>query len=178
MCTCVRVRVNVSRDVEGRSYLVWASYPPFFDVSFGNGRSSRHSRQAVRGVRGRNHVCRVPRPLRASPTSTVQSLLLRGVRNTREECPECRKEISLPAGGAAELQGAFFVERMKDVYGKMAVEGKVDAVCEQCGEGKTVAFCRQCAEFICSVCERGHKKMKVFSGHALGQPGRSKKGRG
>ena len=95
------------------------------------------------------------------------------------DCPECRKEISLPAGGAAELQGAFFVERMKDVYGKMAkVEGKVDAVCEQCGEGKTVAFCRQCAEFICSVCERGHKKMKVFSGHALGQPGRSKKGRG
>ena len=36
------------------------------------------------------------------------------------DCPECRKETSLPPGGVAELQGAFFVERMKDVYGKMA----------------------------------------------------------
>ena len=84
------------------------------------------------------------------------------------DCPECRKEISLPAGGAAELQGAFFVERMKDVYGKMAkAEGKVDAVCEQCAGGKAVALCRQCAEFICGECVRSHQKMKAFSGHVV-----------
>ena len=48
------------------------------------------------------------------------------------DCPECRKETSLPPGGVAELQSAFFVERMKDVYGKMAkAEGKImEAVCE------------------------------------------------
>ena len=47
------------------------------------------------------------------------------------DCPECRKETSLPPGGVAELQGAFFVERMKDVYGKMAkAEGKIEAGCE------------------------------------------------
>ena len=93
------------------------------------------------------------------------------------DCPECRKETRLPPGGVAELQGAFFVERMKDVYGKMAkAEGKVEAVCEQCGGGTSVAFCRQCAEFICSDCVRGHQKMKVFAGHVVASLEDLKKG--
>ena len=84
------------------------------------------------------------------------------------DCPECRKETSLPPGGVAELQGAFFVERMKDVYGKMAkAEGKMEAVCEQCAGGKSVAFCRHCVEFICDDCVRSHQKLKVFSGHVV-----------
>ena len=84
------------------------------------------------------------------------------------ECPECRRSTTLPAGGVAELDGAFFVERMKDLYGKMArVEGKVEAACEQCGEGTSVAFCRQCTEFICEDCARCHKKMKSFSSHEV-----------
>ena len=83
-------------------------------------------------------------------------------------CPECRKEATLPSGGVEELQGAFFVERMKDLFGKMAkAEGKVEAVCEQCGRGKSVAFCRQCTEFICDDCARSHQIMKVFAGHKV-----------
>ena len=93
------------------------------------------------------------------------------------DCPECRKETSLPPGGVAELQGAFFVERMKDVYGKMAkAEGKMEALCEQCAGAKSVAFCRQCAEFICGDCERSHKKMKAFSGHVVANLEDLKKG--
>ena len=92
-------------------------------------------------------------------------------------CPECRKETSLPAGGMAELPGAFFVERMKDLYGKMAkVEGKVEALCEQCAGGKSVAFCRQCAEFICGDCERSHMRMKTFVGHVVASLGDLKVG--
>ena len=85
------------------------------------------------------------------------------------DCPECRKETRLPPGGVAELQSAFFVERMKDVYAQMAkAEGKMEAVCEQCAEGKSVAFCcRQCAEFICPDCVRCHQKLKVFTGHVV-----------
>ena len=83
-------------------------------------------------------------------------------------CPECRRETSLPPGGVAELQGAFFVERMKDVYGTMAkAEGKMEALCEQCSGAKATAFCRQCAEFICADCERCHTKMKVFNSHVV-----------
>ena len=67
-----------------------------------------------------------------------------------------------------ELQGAFFVERMKDLFGKMAkAEGKVEAMCEQCAGAKFVAFCLQCAEFICGDCARSHKKMKAFTGHVV-----------
>ena len=85
------------------------------------------------------------------------------------DCPECRKETRLPSGGVAELQSAFFVERMKDVYAKMAkAEGKMEAVCEQCVVGgKSEAFCRQCAEFICADCVRSHQNLKVFAGHVV-----------
>ena len=84
------------------------------------------------------------------------------------DCPECRKETRLPPGGVAELQSAFFVERMKDVYAQMAkAEGKTEAVCKQCAGEKSVAFCRQCAEFICPDCVRSHQKMKVFTGHVV-----------
>ena len=84
-------------------------------------------------------------------------------------CPECRKEATLPPGGVEKLQGAFFVERMKDLFGKMAkAEGKVEAVCESCsGGGKAVAFCRQCTEFICAECVAIHAKVKVFCGHKV-----------
>ena len=93
------------------------------------------------------------------------------------DCPECRKETSLPPGGVAELQGAFFVERMKDVYGKMAkAEGKIEAGCEQCARAKSVAFCRQCAEFICGDCVTIHKRIKVFSGHVVASLEDLKKG--
>ena len=83
-------------------------------------------------------------------------------------CPECRKDTTLPSGGAEQLQSAFFVERMKDVYGKMAkAEGKVEAVCEQCSGWKAVAFCRHCVEFLCSDCTRSHQKMKAFATHKV-----------
>ena len=89
-------------------------------------------------------------------------------KGRRFDCPECRKTTTLPPGGVAELDGAFFVERMKDVYGKMAkAEGKVEAMCEQCARDKAVAFCRQCAEFICEDCVRSHQILKVFAGHKV-----------
>lgn len=60
-------------------------------------------------------------------------------------CPECRNETILPPGGTGELQPAFFLERLKDLYGRMAkVEGKIETVCEQCGAAaKCTAFCTQ-----------------------------------
>ena len=94
-------------------------------------------------------------------------------------CPECRKEATLPPGGVEELQGAFFVERMKDLFGKMAkAEGKVEAVCESCfGGGKAVAFCRQCTEFICAECVKQHGNFRMFSGHKVSMMEDLKKGR-
>ena len=93
------------------------------------------------------------------------------------DCPECRKETSLPAGGVAGLQPAFFVERIKDLHGKMArAEGKVEALCEQCAGEKSVAFCRQCAEFICGDCVAIHKKIRVLAGHVVASLEDLKKG--
>ena len=97
----------------------------------------------------------------------IESLAKRS-RGRPFPCPECRNDAILPSGGVEKLQSAFFVERMKDVYDKMAkVEGKVEAVCEQCSKGKSVAFCRQCTDFICAECTTLHGKLKVFAGHKV-----------
>ena len=84
-------------------------------------------------------------------------------------CPECRKEATLPPGGVEKLQGAFFVERMKDLYGKVAkAERKVEAMCKSCFlGGKAVAFCHECAVFICAECVKQHATLVVFSGHKV-----------
>ena len=84
-------------------------------------------------------------------------------------CPECRKDATIPSGGVEQLQSAFFVERMKDVYDKMAkVEGKVEAVCEGCFKrGKAVAFCRQCTAFLCAPCVEQHRALCAFEGHKV-----------
>ena len=84
-------------------------------------------------------------------------------------CPECRKDAILPSGSVEQLQSAFFVERMKDVYQRMAkVEGKVEAVCESClKKGKAVAFCRQCTAFLCAYCVEQHRVLRVFEGHLV-----------
>ena len=68
------------------------------------------------------------------------------------DCPECRKETSLPAGGVAGLQPAFFVERIKDLHGKMArAEGKVARKCTE--HDKTLKlFCFDCERLICRDC--------------------------
>ena len=106
----------------------------------------------------------------------IESLAKRS-RGRTFPCPECRRDATLPSSGVEQLQSAFFVERMKDVYQNMAkMEGKVEAVCEQCSNGKSVAFCRQCTDFICAECKTLHGKLKVFAGHKVATLEELKKG--
>ena len=98
----------------------------------------------------------------------IESLAKRS-RGRPFPCPECRRDATLPSGGVEQLQSAFFVERMKDVYQKMAkAEGKVEAVCESClKKGKAVSFCRQCTAFLCAPCVEHHRVLRVFEGHKV-----------
>ena len=84
------------------------------------------------------------------------------------ECPECRLATLVPQNDPNKLTTAFFVNRLKELHGKMEkAHGKVEAPCEQCHGGVSVAFCRQCAEFICADCVKSHQKMKVFTSHKV-----------
>ena len=84
-------------------------------------------------------------------------------------CPECRKDTTLPQGGVDKLQGAFFVNRLKQVHSNLELAtGEVEVDCEICFEDKATAFCRQCAKFICAECVKSHKRMKmVFPDHKI-----------
>ena len=99
----------------------------------------------------------------------IQGLLdYAGRANRPFECPECRLPTLVPQNDPNQLTTAFFVNRLKELHGKMEkAHGKVEAPCEQCRGGVSIAFCRQCAEFICADCVKSHQKMKVFSGHKV-----------
>ena len=145
-------------------------------------KDGRSKREGAGGAGEGDHVRRVSRLLPARQAATLQPLLLLDVH--REDggslwrrAVRLPKETSLPAGGVAGLQPAFFVERIKDLHCKMArAEGKVEALCEQCAGEKSVAFCRQCAEFICGDCVAIHKKIRVFAGHVVASLEDLKKG--
>ena len=84
------------------------------------------------------------------------------------ECPECRLPTLVPQNDPNQLTTAFFVNRLKELHGKMEkAHRKVEAPCEQCHGGVSVAFCRQCAEFICEKCVESHQQIKVFTGHKV-----------
>ena len=99
----------------------------------------------------------------------IQGLLdYAGRANRPFECPECRLPTLVPQNDPNQLTTAFFVNRLKELHGKMEkAHGKVEAPCEQCSGGVSVAFCRQCAEFICADCVKSHQKMKVFAEHKV-----------
>ena len=99
----------------------------------------------------------------------IQGLLnYAGRANRPFECPECRLPTLVPQNDPNQLTTAFFVNRLKELHGKMEkAHGKVQAPCEQCCGGVSVAFCRQCAEFICEKCVESHQRMKVFTGHKV-----------
>ena len=83
-------------------------------------------------------------------------------------CPECRQDTLLPQNDPDRLPTPFFVNRMKELHGKMEkAHGKVEAACEMCSRAKAIAFCRQCTDFICSKCAESHETMKVFRGHEV-----------
>ena len=83
-------------------------------------------------------------------------------------CPECRQATLLPQNDPDRLPTPFFVNRMKELHGKMEkAHGKVEAACEMCSKSKAIAFCRQCTDFICSRCVESHETLKVFRGHKV-----------
>ena len=99
----------------------------------------------------------------------VYQLALRRGLDQPFPCPECRRDVSLPAGGLDQLPTAFFVNRMKEVHSKLGLaHGRVEAKCELCLEDKAEAFCRQCAKFLCAECVKSHQRMKkAFPGHKV-----------
>ena len=99
----------------------------------------------------------------------IHRLALRTGLDKPFSCPECRKDTTLPQGSVDNLQGAFFVNRMKNVHSKLErATGKVEAKCEMCSRAsKAEGFCRQCVMFICAECVKQHHIMRVFASHKI-----------
>ena len=84
-------------------------------------------------------------------------------------CPECRKEVTVPAGGVKDLPNNFFINRMVDeLVLKRKVEGEEEVKCDECDEDEPViAYCPECNTFFCQTCNESHKRSKRFRGHGI-----------
>ena len=100
----------------------------------------------------------------------ILRLALRTGKNKPFSCPECRKDTTLPEGGAEELKSAFFINRLKSMYVKHKKALSKQAHCEICTnpEALAEAFCQQCDKFACKSCVHMHSVMKAaFDGHKI-----------
>ncbi|KAL8176952.1 UNVERIFIED_CONTAM: hypothetical protein K2H54_040376 [Gekko kuhli] len=90
----------------------------------------------------------------------------------REElqCPECREQVPLPAGGVEGLKTNFFINGLLDL---VRPAGRVDAPCSLCpllGQDSSrcaVSRCLDCADNLCQVCASGHRCSRLTHAHCL-----------
>ena len=90
-------------------------------------------------------------------------------RQSRITCPECRKEIDVPAGGVKELPNNFFINRLVDEFIlKCKVESEEEVKCDKCDEDDpVVSYCPDCSLFLCQVCNEAHKRDRSSRGHGI-----------
>lgn len=98
----------------------------------------------------------------------IRSLALRTGLNKPFNCPECRKETTLPQGNVDNLQGAFFVNRMKEVQSGFEIVKQQDRSEAATQEGEKPicnahkmpyeVYCFDCEETICHHCTMGSHK--------------------
>ena len=84
-------------------------------------------------------------------------------------CPECRIEVTLPAGGVKDLDNNFFINRLVDeLVLKDKVEGETEVSCDECSKDDPVeAFCSDCTMFLCHICNEHHKRSNKTAGHGV-----------
>ncbi|XP_065909000.1 E3 ubiquitin-protein ligase TRIM71-like [Dysidea avara] len=89
--------------------------------------------------------------------------------DSRITCPQCRKEVIIPAGGVKEFGNAFIINHMVDqLVLKCAVEDEPEVECDECFRDKPIkAFCTYCSSFLCHCCIDYHTYSKQFQDHHL-----------
>jgi len=85
-------------------------------------------------------------------------------------CPICRKETSVAVGENDDLPSAHFINRLKDLHGRLAAVVGKEIACELCLVAELMAesFCKQCKKFLCKRCIESHSLMRgLFENHEL-----------
>ena len=84
-------------------------------------------------------------------------------------CPECHKVMEIPQKDVSKLPTALFLNRLKAVHTVMEKDQQGhDVICEVCQSPSTSpaqTYCRNCGQFMCTTCEKAHKKEKSHTGH-------------
>lgn len=106
---------------------------------------------------------KVPKLLPCFHTFCLQCLdeyVTRCGRDGQFECPLCRVNTYIPAGGVKSFQSNFYIQT------ECAPE--MDLNCDICGDGHiATTHCVDCEENFCERCTNSHMKMKISREHTL-----------
>ncbi len=85
-------------------------------------------------------------------------------KQSKIDCPKCRKLIIFSGGTVDSLPDNFIVENLKEYQDIFSLE----VLCGNCDDDiQAVCFCHDCGLFLCQSCSDSHEKMRSMSNHQL-----------
>ena len=97
----------------------------------------------------------------------LQRLVRGGGEGQSLQCPQCRQDTPLPAGGVPGLQGAFYIHNLFDIQDALKkVSSSEQTMCNKCKKREAVGFCRTCG-FVCEICKEIHQYWDNFETHEI-----------
>ena len=95
----------------------------------------------------------------------LQRLVRGGGEGQSLQCPQCRQDTPLPAGGVPGLQGAFYIHYLFDIQDALKkVSSSEQTMCNKCTKREAVGFCRTCG-FACQRCKEIHQEWDEYKTH-------------
>ena len=97
----------------------------------------------------------------------LQRLVRGGGEGQTLQCPQCRQDTQLPAGGVPGLQGAFYIHNLFDIQDALKkVSSSEQTMCNKCKKREATGFCRTCG-FVCERCVETHREWDDFKTHEI-----------
>ena len=97
----------------------------------------------------------------------LQCLVRGGGEGQTLQCPQCRQDTQLPAGGVPGLQGAFYIHYLFDIQDALKkVSSSEQTMCNKCKKREATGFCRTCG-FVCELCVETHREWDDLKTHEI-----------
>ncbi|KAK6169604.1 hypothetical protein SNE40_020619 [Patella caerulea] len=97
----------------------------------------------------------------------LNDYIKKSAANNKFNCPLCRFEVQIPAGGVTEFVSEKTVNAEKKAPGMMTNEGKKQN-CDLCRSNSTsMSQCKECQKCMCSSCRTIHSVIPLCKNHVI-----------
>ncbi|XP_077984634.1 E3 ubiquitin-protein ligase TRIM71-like [Glandiceps talaboti] len=89
------------------------------------------------------------------------------VKSGHISCPLCRRTYEVPGSDVANFPDNTFVDGLVEQFRKRDVEPDKAGICEGCDEGVSTMRCIECDIYLCDICTRTHRKLRLTKSHSI-----------